>query len=81
MLAVVAAIATLIVLANPAMAQTFDSGGIDIGGPITGDLLVGSGDFGNDIDSFGDFGDCSFGCNDQSVTSLGGSSIGGVEFS
>jgi hypothetical protein len=80
-LAVIAATATMMVLAAPAMAQSFDggtsgNGSIDIGGPITGGLLVGNGGFDDD------FGDCSGGCNEQSVISLGGSTIGGdVSFS
>jgi hypothetical protein len=87
-LAVVAAVATMLVLAAPAMAQdtTFTPATFD------GDTFLGSGDFGDGfvggdfgdgfVDGFvdGDFGDCSFGCNDQFVISDPSSSIGGLRF-
>ena len=74
-LAVVAAVATMLVMAAPAMAQdvTFTPATFD------GDTFFGSGDFGDGFVD-GDFGDCSFGCNDQFVISDPSSSIGGLHF-
>jgi hypothetical protein len=73
----VSAVATMLVMAAPAMAQdvTFTPAETS----FDGDTFLGSGDFGDGFVD-GDFGACSFGCNDQFIISDPSSSIGGLHF-